>query len=293
MGPHCLAWTTDEKDLGVWISSSLKTSLQCTVVHKRTPKILALLKRIFGRFTRQTLPSILNTYIRPTMEYAVQVWSPWLRKDIVLLQRIYHPATNEHFAHIEKPNAVEVMLPMESFKSRRPDSASPMVTDCSKTERATPTFEKEANKSHPSSGISAAIEAVEKLSFASRGAEPSSSALSEQSYAFQQYVSMVQVGNQVIDDREGSREVISVCPEKDNGTVPVSLPSSPTDVERLQSTLVSLCCQHKYQKAGYLDTPPTDLITFGRFAIPVGRWCLFLPSLRTPDGLLWPETLSQ
>ncbi|KAA3678006.1 uncharacterized protein DEA37_0008956 [Paragonimus westermani] len=93
LGPHRLAWTTDEKDLGVWISSSLKTSLQCTAVYKRTSKILALLKRIFGRFTRQTLPSILNTYIRPTMEYAVQVWSPWLQKDIVLLQRIYHRAT--------------------------------------------------------------------------------------------------------------------------------------------------------------------------------------------------------
>ncbi|KAA3680345.1 uncharacterized protein DEA37_0005827 [Paragonimus westermani] len=93
LGPHRLAWTTDEKDSGVWISSSLKTSLQCTAVYKRTSKILALLKRIFGRFTRQTLPSILNTYIRPTMEYAVQVWSPWLQKDIVLLQRIYHRAT--------------------------------------------------------------------------------------------------------------------------------------------------------------------------------------------------------
>ncbi|KAA3680909.1 uncharacterized protein DEA37_0008638 [Paragonimus westermani] len=93
LGPHRLAWTTDEKDLGVWISSSLKTSLQCTAVYKRTSKILALLKRIFGRFTRQTLPSILNTYIRPKMEYAVQVWSPWLQKDIVLLQRIYHRAT--------------------------------------------------------------------------------------------------------------------------------------------------------------------------------------------------------
>ncbi|KAA3673372.1 uncharacterized protein DEA37_0008706 [Paragonimus westermani] len=93
LGPHRLAWTPDKKDLGVWISSSLKTSLQCTAVYKRTSKILALLKRIFGRFARQTLPSILNTYIRPTMKYVVQVWSPWLQKGIVLLQRIYHRAT--------------------------------------------------------------------------------------------------------------------------------------------------------------------------------------------------------
>ncbi|KER29194.1 hypothetical protein T265_04127 [Opisthorchis viverrini] len=27
------------------------------------------------------------------MEYAIQAWSPWLQKDIILLQRIYHRAT--------------------------------------------------------------------------------------------------------------------------------------------------------------------------------------------------------
>ena len=93
LGPQNLAWTDEEKDLGVWVSSSLKTSRHCTAVYKKTSQILAFLKRIFGRFTRQTLPRIINTYIRPTMEYAIQVWSPWLQKDILLLQRIYHRAT--------------------------------------------------------------------------------------------------------------------------------------------------------------------------------------------------------
>ena len=93
LGPHHLTWTTEEKDLGVWVSSSLKTSRHCFSVYRKAAQTLALLKRIFGRFTKQTLPRVINTYIRPTMEYAVQAWSPWLQKDILLLQRIYHRAT--------------------------------------------------------------------------------------------------------------------------------------------------------------------------------------------------------
>ena len=35
----------------------------------------------------------VNTYVRPTMEYAIQAWSPWLQKDTQLLDRIYHRVT--------------------------------------------------------------------------------------------------------------------------------------------------------------------------------------------------------
>jgi hypothetical protein len=35
----------------------------------------------------------MNTYLRPATEYAIQVWAPWMKKDISLLQRIYHRAT--------------------------------------------------------------------------------------------------------------------------------------------------------------------------------------------------------
>ena len=107
IGPHQLTWTHEEKDLGVWINTSLKTSRQCTVVYKKTSKILGLLKRIFGQFSKQTLPRLMNTYIRPTMEYAIQAWSPWLQKDIDLMQRIYHRATKvvaglQHRPYLER-----------------------------------------------------------------------------------------------------------------------------------------------------------------------------------------------
>ncbi|KER28530.1 hypothetical protein T265_04665 [Opisthorchis viverrini] len=93
LGPQPLFWTSEEKALGVRVSSCLKNSLQCTAVYKRTSQVLSLLKRIFGRFTRLALPRVINTYTRPTVEYAIQAWSPWFQKDIILLQRIYHRAT--------------------------------------------------------------------------------------------------------------------------------------------------------------------------------------------------------
>ena len=120
LGPHQLVWTNEEKDLGVWISSSLKTSVQCNAVYKKTSQILALLTRNFGRFTKQVFPAIINTYIRPTMEYAVQAWSPWLEKDIALLQRIYHRATKSVIGLWNKPYEERIAsLQLFDFRYRR------------------------------------------------------------------------------------------------------------------------------------------------------------------------------
>lgn len=93
IGTHKLEWVTQEKDLGVWISSCLKTQLQCRMVYNRASILLGMLRRLFCRFTKETIPVIVNTYIRPTMEYAIQVWAPWMKKDVSLLERIYHRVT--------------------------------------------------------------------------------------------------------------------------------------------------------------------------------------------------------
>ena len=107
LSPHQLTWTHEEKDLGVWINTNLKSSRQCTVFYNKISDILGLLTRIFGQSSKQALPRLMNTYIRPTMEYAIQAWPPWLRKDIDLMQRIYHRATKlvaglQHRPYVER-----------------------------------------------------------------------------------------------------------------------------------------------------------------------------------------------
>ena len=67
--------------------------MHCEETYKKASRLLGMLKRIFGRFSPKTLSMVMNTYIRPVMEYASQAWAPWLQKDKDLLQRIYHRAT--------------------------------------------------------------------------------------------------------------------------------------------------------------------------------------------------------
>ena len=93
LGSQDLAWNTSEKDLGIWICGNLKSSMHCGVVYKSVCMTLGILRRIFGHFTQSSIPRILNIYLRPKMEYAIEAWAPWLRKDIALFDRIYHRAT--------------------------------------------------------------------------------------------------------------------------------------------------------------------------------------------------------
>ena len=55
-------------------------------MYKKTTQILVHLNKIVWRFPKQIFSSIINTYMRPIIEYAVHTWSPWIEK------RIYHTA---------------------------------------------------------------------------------------------------------------------------------------------------------------------------------------------------------
>ena len=52
-----------------------------------------MLRRTFGQFNSRILPRLLNTYIRPVIGYALPAWQPRAKKDVNLLDRIYHRAT--------------------------------------------------------------------------------------------------------------------------------------------------------------------------------------------------------
>ena len=75
-----------EKDLGVWRSSDLKPSTQCHKAAAKAMKSLGFIKHNFKFISRELL-LIYKTYIRPHMEYCVQVWSPYLMRDIDILEK--------------------------------------------------------------------------------------------------------------------------------------------------------------------------------------------------------------
>ena len=120
LGTQDLKWTSSGKDLGVLVCGSLKSSSHCQVIFKRASQTLGMLKRILGRFSPTVFPAILNTYLRPSMEYALPAWAPWLQKDVSMLDKIYHRATKlvrglQHLTYSERMQRLDLL----DFTKRR------------------------------------------------------------------------------------------------------------------------------------------------------------------------------
>ncbi|BHF63138.1 hypothetical protein SprV_0200612800 [Sparganum proliferum] len=60
-----------QKDLGVWITSSLKLTLRCAKAAKSAMATLQLIKRAFVGFHPDCFCKIFDTYVRPLLEYAI------------------------------------------------------------------------------------------------------------------------------------------------------------------------------------------------------------------------------
>ena len=87
---HSLSTTDCEKDLGVWISSTLHPSVQCQKSYAKAMQSLATIKRTFKYITKESFNILYKTYIQPHIEYCVQAWSPYHAKDIDLLEKVQH-----------------------------------------------------------------------------------------------------------------------------------------------------------------------------------------------------------
>jgi len=90
---HTLSITGCEKDLGIWITSTLCSSLQCQKAYAKAMQSLATAKCSFKYITKESFKILYKTYIRLHIEYCVQAWSPYYAKDIDMLEKIQHHAT--------------------------------------------------------------------------------------------------------------------------------------------------------------------------------------------------------
>ena len=88
MNGTVLSETNEEKDLGVWIDSSLKPGTQCGVAAKTANQVLGLITKSFHYRTKNTLVPLYKSLVRPRLEFAAAAWSPWLEKDIECLEKV-------------------------------------------------------------------------------------------------------------------------------------------------------------------------------------------------------------
>ena len=84
---------TEEKDIGVVVSNTLKPSAQCAKAAKKANAILGQMSRAF-HYRDNVFVRLYKSYVRPHLEFAVQAWSPWFVKDIELLERVQRRAVN-------------------------------------------------------------------------------------------------------------------------------------------------------------------------------------------------------
>ena len=85
---------SEEKDIGVIVSNSLKPSAQCAKAVKKANSILGQMRRSFHYRDKDVWMRLFTTYVRPHLEFSVQAWSPWYVKDIEMLEQVQERAVN-------------------------------------------------------------------------------------------------------------------------------------------------------------------------------------------------------
>ena len=93
MGGSILSKTVKEKDSGVSMNANMKVSEQCRIAASKGNQILAMIRRNITYKEKSLIVPLYKAIVRPHLEYCIQAWSPYLRKDIDMLEKIQRRAT--------------------------------------------------------------------------------------------------------------------------------------------------------------------------------------------------------
>ena len=93
MGDTVMGTTIKEKDLGVTISADMKVSEQCGIAASKGNQILGLIRRNITYKGKNLIIPLYKAIVRPHLEYCIQAWRPYRKKDIDTLERIQRRAT--------------------------------------------------------------------------------------------------------------------------------------------------------------------------------------------------------
>ena len=83
MGATVLIKTVEEKDLGVTMNANMKVSEQCRIAASKGNQVIGVIRRII---IYQEKSVLYEAIVGPHLEYCIQSRSPYLRKDIAMLE---------------------------------------------------------------------------------------------------------------------------------------------------------------------------------------------------------------
>ena len=82
-GGTILSKTVKEKDLGVSINANMKVSEQCRIAASKGNQVLGMIRRNITYKEKNLIVPLYKAIVRPHLEYCIQAWSPYLRKDML------------------------------------------------------------------------------------------------------------------------------------------------------------------------------------------------------------------
>ena len=119
MNNQVVSSNSSQRDLGVILSETSKPSIQCATAAKKANQVLGRITKAFTCYKKDTMLLIYKAFVRPHLEHAVTAWSPWLRKDIDLIEAVQHRATRRmsdvHGSYAERLS----QLRLQSLEERR------------------------------------------------------------------------------------------------------------------------------------------------------------------------------
>ena len=86
MGGTILSKTMKEKYLGVTMNANMKVSEQCRIAASNGNQFLGMNLRKITYKENSLIVPLYKALVRPHLEYCIQAWSPYVRKDIYRLE---------------------------------------------------------------------------------------------------------------------------------------------------------------------------------------------------------------
>lgn len=83
----------EQRDLGVLLCEDFKWATHINTIIKKTNSLIYLITKAFKNLTPEMVRKLHKTYIRPKLEYAQCIWSPYYIKDIEALERVQRRLT--------------------------------------------------------------------------------------------------------------------------------------------------------------------------------------------------------
>ena len=80
--PSRISYVSHPKDLGVTMNANMKVSEQCRIAASKGNQVIGMIRRNITYKDKSLIISLYKAIVRPHLEYCIQAWNPYLRKDV-------------------------------------------------------------------------------------------------------------------------------------------------------------------------------------------------------------------